>query len=168
MTEGSEAKPVRRRTAARLAGVQALYEMDVTGAEPDPVLREFMTARWARTQDGDELPSPDRVFFERLVRGVGEMLPQLDDAIAGALTPGWTLDRLEVLVRVLLRAGAFELKAVPDVPAKVVINEYMDVAHAFFEGSEPALINGVLDRLARDFRPDSRAATANDRRSRAG
>ena len=168
MTLGSEAKPVRRRTAARLAGVQALYEMDVTGAEPDPVLHEFMTARWARTQEGGELPSPDRAFFERLVRGVGEMLPQLDNAIAEALTPGWTLDRLEVLVRVLLRAGAFELKAVPDVPAKVVINEYMDVAHAFFEGSEPALINGVLDRLARDFRPESRAATANDRRSRAG
>ena len=155
---------VRRRTAARLACVQALYEMDVSGAATDPVLSEFMTERWSRAHESARLPEPDPDFLSTLVRGVSEQLSQLDETIAQALAPDWSLDRLEVLVRSVLRAGAFELTALPEVPTKVVINEYVDVAHAFFDGNEPALVNGVLDRLARRHRSREGAASADDRR----
>lgn len=125
----------------------------MTGAKPDAVLMEFMAHRW-NGADGGDLVAPDTGLFTRLVRGVLDRAPDIDPIIGGALEGGWTVDRLELILLCILRAGTFELLACTDVPAPVVITEYIDVAHAFFAGSEPALVNGVLDRLARALRPD--------------
>ncbi len=150
------------RKAARLACVQVLYEIDVSGAGSDPVLREFLTDRWSGNSNGDAMAVPDRSFLRRLVFGVDERMADLDRAISAALAPDLAIDRLEVLLRAVLRAAAYELIAMPEVPVKVVINEYMDVAHAFFSGSEPALVNGVLDRIARETRTAPRAISADE------
>lgn len=153
----------RRRSAARLAAVQALYEMDVAGADADDVLEEFLQKRWRlgrageapeSTDSGDEpLTDPDEEWLGDLVHGVATGCEELDGFIGMALSGDWTVDRLETLLRVILRAGAYELAKKPDVPAAVVITEYLDVAHAFFEGKETSLVNGVLDHLARELRP---------------
>jgi N utilization substance protein B len=139
-----------RRSAARLAAVQALYEMDMAGAEADDVLEDFLKKRW-RFDDGS-LTEPDGGWLDDLVHGVAMRRDELDGFIGQALSGEWTLDRLETLLRVILRAGAYELAEKPDVPAAVVITEYLEVAHAFFEGREASLVNGVLDHVARDLR----------------
>lgn len=145
----------QRRSAARLAAVQALYEMDMVGAPADAVLAEFMAKRW-RTSAGEDrgqaMAEPDDALLSDLVNGVSSRAAELDGVIAPVLSSGLTLDRLETLLRVVLRAGAYELKTKPEVPAAVVINEYVEVANAFFDGKEAALVNGVLDRLARELR----------------
>jgi len=140
--------PGRRRSAARLAAVQALYEMDVAGAAADPVLGEFIGQRWKRpVEDEPPLSDPDEAFLAGLVRGAASRTGELDALIEPALSREWSLERLEVLLRSILRAGTFELVAL-DTPTKVVITEYLDVAHAFFGGNESALVNAVLDRVA--------------------
>lgn len=139
----------RRRTAARLAAVQALYQMDLTGGAPETVVADVLQAE--RTQPAGEksgLPAPDPASVSRLVSGVADHLEMLDRHLAGALSGDLTLDRLEVLLRAILRAGACELLLRPDIPLKVIINEYVDLAHAFFAEREPPLVNAVLDRLA--------------------
>ncbi len=156
-----------KRSAARLAAAQALYEMEITGVSADGVLAEFLARRWPLTEQGDvdapgaatgaekaePLVAPDLAFLGELVRGVAARKAELDKAIAGALAiEGTPLDRMEAILRAILRAGAFELAARADVPAATVINEYIEIAHAFFDGREPALVNGVLDRLARTLR----------------
>jgi N utilization substance protein B len=140
-----------RRSAARLACVQALYEIDVSGASSDPVLREFMTERWKNATNGSILAEPDVAFLADLVHGVCTQSSRLDREIEAALDE-WSLERLEILLRAILRAGAFELAERPDIPIRVVINEYVEVAHAFFAGKETALVNAVLDRLSRILR----------------
>lgn len=146
----------RKRSTARLVAVQAIYEMEVAGASTDAVLREILGKRWQSATDidtADRMTEPDSVFLGQVVRGATERLEELDRAIGGALSEKWTVERLEVLLRCVLRAGTYELLARSDVPARVVISEYVDVAHAFFSGDEPGLVNGVLDRLARVLRP---------------
>ncbi len=146
-----------RRSAARLAAVQALYEMDMVDAEPDAVLEGFLRKRWSMEEEegagtGEALVPPDNEWLADLVHGVASGRQELDALIGTALSGEWTVDRLEALLRVILRAGAYELKNKPDIPAAVVISEYLDVAHAFFEGGETRLVNGVLDHLARGLR----------------
>ena len=142
-----------RRSVARLAAVQALYQIEINATDPDDVVEEFSRQR----PDGDDeagLPmAPDPELFADLVRGTCARRAEVDPLIAGALAENWTLDRLELVLRAVLRCGAFELLSRPDVPAAVVIDEYVEVAGAFFERGEPGLVNGVLDRLARDLRP---------------
>ena len=150
------------RTSARIAAVQALYEMDMTDAGADPILNEFMANRWsgAGLEDTDNgggaeqqtLPPADHVLLREIVSGVANHTAILDQHISDALTGGWTIGRLEVLIRAILRAGTYELLHKIDVPVRVVIDEYMGVAHAFFSGTEPTLINGVMDKLAREIR----------------
>ena len=142
-----------RRSATRLAAVQALYQIDVADARPEQVLREFKDRIWSKTDRELELPDPDNQMLDNLVLGVSVQRRAVDTALQAALSGNYSVDRLEVLLRALLRAGAFELKTVSSVPAKVVINEYVDLSHAFFAGKEPALVNAVLDRLAQNFRP---------------
>mgnify|MGYP000150121055 CR=1 FL=1 len=153
------------RSAARMAAVQALYELDMVEGDADPVLRSFIEKRWTVTvedEDGDEVGEadfhdPDKTFLIDLVRGALEQKISLDELLNGALGDNWTVERLEVLLRAVLRAGAFELSQRAEIPAKVIINEYMDVAKAFFTGGEPKMVNGVLDKLAhvlRDGRMD--------------
>lgn len=138
----------RRRTAARLAAVQALYQMDLTGAAPETVVADVLqTERAQPVGEKSGLPTPDPASVSRLVNGVADNLEALDRHLAGALSGDLTLDRLEVLLRAILRAGAYELLLRPDIPLKVIINEYVDLAHAFFGEREPPLVNAVLDRL---------------------
>lgn len=145
-----EAKPAsaRRRSAARLAAVQAIYEMDLAGAAPDVVIDEFLRGRWKAGLGEADLADLDAAHFAEVIRAVAGRAEALDVAIEGALAEKFKVDRLEILLRAILRAGGYELSSRPDIPAKVIINEYLDVAHAFFTGKEPALVNAVLDRMA--------------------
>lgn len=145
------------RSVARLAAVQALYQMEVSGAGVEAVVREFSEHRFDRTPGGEDgegapLAAADETFFAELVRGVVEHQRGIDPAIARRLAQGWRLERLDATVRAILRAGAFELTHRPDVPVEVVINEYVDLARSFFEGPEPGFVNAALDGLARDVR----------------
>ena len=146
--------PVSRRSASRLAAVQALYQVDLAECSTERVLEEFTRHRLEGKSEGI-VPGPvDRAFFADIVRGVARHHEDLDNMIAGALTEAWPLERLESVRHAILRAGTYELLERTDVPAPVVISEYVDIAHAFFGGKEPGLVNGILDRLATILRPD--------------
>jgi N utilization substance protein B len=162
MTAAGRGSRRRRRSATRLAAVQALYEIEVSGALVDPVLREFIGKRWRDADGGSDLLAPDGELLSQLVRGVCDRCSELDAVIETALTGAWTMNRLEILLKAILRAGAYELAALDEVPPKAAINEYVDVAHAFFPGKEPALVNAVLDRLARTLRPNERMTGSDD------
>jgi N utilization substance protein B len=137
-----------RRSAARIAAVQALYQIDLTEGEPAKVIAEFRQHRI----DGGEGAKADRDFFGEIVDGVSARRTEIDGLLAPLLAEGWALPRLETVLRAVLRAGAFELLARGDVPARVVIDEYVGVARAFFSDKEPGVVNGILDRLARSLR----------------
>ena len=143
-----------RRSASRLAAVQALYQIEFGGGEPDVVIEEFVDRRLGAEVDGDRYADADADFFRAVVRGGAgrsvEVAALLDDALGPERTP----QRLDGILRALLRAATFELLGRKDVPARVVLDEYLDVAHAFFSGPEPKLVNGVLDALAHRLRPD--------------
>ena len=141
------------RSVARLAAVQALYQMEVSSAGVEHVIREFVEHRFDRDVEGVTLASADEGFFAELVRGVVGEQVQVDASIARRLAEGWRLERLDATVRATLRAGAFELAHRPDVPTEVVIDEYVEVAKSFFEGTEPGFVNGALDGVAKDVRP---------------
>jgi N utilization substance protein B len=143
----------RKRSVARLAAVQALYQIDLSGARPQNVIAEFQRHRLGHEIDGEHYGEADPALFADIVTGTAERQADLDRAISAVLTPDWPLERLETVLRAILRAGAYELLARPDVPARVSISEYLDIAHAFFAGKEPGLVNGVLDRLAHVLRP---------------
>ena len=148
------------RSVARLAAVQALYQMEVSSIGVEHVIREFTEHRFDRVLDSGEgdgvtLASADEGFFAELVRGVVAEQKRVDAAIVKRLAENWRLERLDATVRAILRAGAFELAHRLDVPTEVVIDEYVDVAKSFFEGTEPGFVNGALDAVARDVRPAS-------------
>jgi len=148
----SAPRPANKRGAARLAAVQALYQMDVGGTTLDDVVAEFESFRLGREMDGDQYRDADFNWFKDLVSGVVRDQREIDPDIHDALLEGWPLSRIDTTLRAIMRAGVYELKNHTDVPTAVVIAEYLDVAHAFFEGEESKLVNGVLDRLARRFR----------------
>jgi len=162
------ANPSRKRSlarsAARLAAVQALYQMNATRIGLDEVIAEFGRYRFGQN-DGlgdrteDEVPAePDETFFADLLRGVVRDQDEVDSLIGGHLPAGWRLSRLDSTLLAILRAGTYELIARKDVPFKVVINEYVDITHAFFAGDEASLVNGILDRLAHELgRADGQA-----------
>jgi N utilization substance protein B len=136
------------RSGARLAALQALYQLEITGNAPDDVIEEFIAHRFGPdTETGNTIPH-DEEFFADLVRGVLRHQVEIDRSIARSLAAGWTLARIDSILRALLRAGAYELVARRDVPAKVVIDEYVELARDFFDGDEPGFVNAVLDRLA--------------------
>lgn len=141
------------RSVARLAAVQALYQMEVSSIGVEGVIREFTEHRFDRDIDGVTLAAADEGFFAELVRGVVAKQTQVDAAIVKRLAEGWRLERLDATVRAILRAGAYELAHRPDVPTEVAIDEYVEVAKSFFEGTEPGFVNGALDAVARDVRP---------------
>ena len=141
-----------RRSAARLAAVQALYQIEMTHGRISAVVDEFARHRLGQDIDGDAYVAPTRELFDDLVKGTASRLEEVDALIGKALTSDWPLDRLETVLRAILRVGAYELLARLDTPARVVISEYLDVAHAFYSGKEPGFVNGVLDRLARILR----------------
>jgi N utilization substance protein B len=140
------------RSVARLAAVQALYQMEVSSIGVEHVIREFTEHRFDRDIEGETLASADESFFAELVRGVVAEQSRVDAAIARRLAENWRLERLDATVRAILRAGAYELANRPDVPTEVAIDEYVEVAKSFFEGAEPGFVNGALDAVARDVR----------------
>jgi transcription antitermination protein NusB len=142
------------RSVARLAAVQALYQMEVSNAGVEHVIREFTDHRFDRDIEGETLASADEDFFAELVRGVVSEQKRVDGVIARHLAQNWRLERLDATVRAILRAGAFELANRPDVPTEVAIDEYVEVAKSFFEGTEPGFVNGALDAVAKDVRPN--------------
>ncbi|MCH9809184.1 MAG: transcription antitermination factor NusB [Alphaproteobacteria bacterium] len=150
-----KAKPAAQaaRSAARVGAVQALYQMDVGGADVTDVIREFTNLRFPNTDTEETIAGADPAFFSELLRGVVRRQRDVDPLIDQQLAIGWRLVRIDSLLRAILRSGAFELMERPDVPARVVINEYIDVAHAFFNEDEPKVVNGVLDRIAHRLRP---------------
>mgnify|MGYP001192075653 CR=1 FL=1 len=148
------------RSSARLSAVQALYEIDMTGVSADPVLQEFLKDRWKGRpdlieDDEDNYPSlapPDYTLLTEIIRGVSAKRVDIDKIIKPSLSSEWTVGRLEVILRAILRAGTFELLSFAEVPAKVIINEYVNVAKAFFDDNKPSLVNGVLDKISRVVR----------------
>ena len=149
----AQARPANQRGAARLAAVQALYQMDLGGATLPDVLAEFESYRLGKEIDGEQYRDADAAFFRDLVTGVVRDQRELDPAIHAVLVSDWPLPRIDTTLRAILRSGAYELECRPDVPARVVISEYVDVAKAFFDVDVPGMVNGVLDALARVLRP---------------
>ena len=143
-----------KRSSARLAAVQALYQMDVSGAPLNEVFAQFETFWIGREIEGEEYKPAEVAFFRNLVQGVLEHQRQLDPEINRVLDKGWPLKRIETVLRAVLRAGGYELLKRSDVPARVVITEYVDVAHAFLDKDEAGMVNAVLDVLARGYRGD--------------
>lgn len=140
-----------KRHAARLAAVQAIYQMELTGDDAESVAQEFCEHRFGEL--AAEETEPDKAFFIDLVRGVPRHQVEIDHSIADDLSEDWQLQRIDSILRAILRAGIYELVARKDVPAKVVIDEYLDIAHAFFTGEEAAFVNALLDRVAHRKRP---------------
>jgi N utilization substance protein B len=144
----------RRRRLARLAAVQALYQLELNrDLKPETVIAEFARHRLGREIDGELYGEADIALFAEIVRGTAADRERLDSEISAVLTEEWPLSRLETVLRAILRAGAYELVHRPDIPPRVAISEYTGIAHAFFTGKEPGLANGVLDRLGRILRP---------------
>ena len=154
-------KTANQRGAARLGAVQALYQMDVGGATLPAVVTEFEAHRLGRELEGEQLRPADFAFFRSLVGGVVELQRDIDPLIHAALPPTWPLTRIDLTLRAILRCGVFELLERRDVPGRVVITEYVDVAKAFFDGDEPGLVNGVLDAVGRQERPQEFSAAAS-------
>jgi N utilization substance protein B len=150
---------MNRRRAARFGAIQALYQTELSGNDVQGVIAEFQTHRLADLLEPLELedrpPRVDRAWFARLTEGAWRQAQELDPMIEATLAEGWTLVRAGYLLRACLRAGAFELAARPEVPTRVVINEYVELAHAFLSRDEAGFINAVLDRLAGQLRPDA-------------
>ncbi len=140
------------RSAARLAAVQALYEMEVTEKGLNEVFAEFEAFWLGNEIEGEQYNDAEVAFFRDVLSGVLEDQGPLDRLIDKTLVEGWPLARVDSVLRAILRAGAYELKKRTDVPARVVIKEYVDVAGAFFGLEEAGMINAVLDHMARHLR----------------
>jgi len=155
-------RPANKRGVARLAAVQALYQMDVGEVPLSSVISEFTAFRLGKELDGEQYLDADEQWFKSIVNGVFEDQKFLDPFIHKALTEGWPLKRVDSLLRAILRSGSFELLRRKDVPPKVIISEYIDVTKAFYEADEPGLVNGVLDRLAQELRNEELVAKAEE------
>ena len=143
----------RSRSAARLAAVQALYQHEMEGTPLPRLLHEFHEHRLGATIEDEQYHEAERDFFDDLVTGADARRSDIDGLISGRLAEGWTLERLDRPMRAILRAGAYELIARPDVPVASVISEYVDVAHAFYDKRESGFVNGLLDAIAKEARP---------------
>jgi transcription antitermination protein NusB len=149
----SEPRKANKRGAARLAAVQALYQMDLAGTGLNEILPEFESHWLGSEVEGAQFRPAEAAFFRDIVAGVVREQVRLDPQIDAALTRGWPLKRVEAVLRAVMRAGAYELACRSDVPAQVVMSEYVDVASAFVDREETGMVNAVLDHLARGLRP---------------
>lgn len=141
------------RSAARLAAVQALYQQEMEGTEPARLIHEFHHHRLGATIEGDTYAEAEISFFDDLVSGALARREEIDALIAERLAEGWNLERLDKPMKAILRVGAYELIARPDVPVASVISEYVDVADAFYDKREKGFVNGLLDAIAKVARP---------------
>ena len=151
---GSDPKKANRRGAARLAAVQALYQMDIAGAGINDIFAEFESHWLGNEVEGETYLPAEAAFFRDVVSGVVRDQTKLDPLVDDALAKGWPLKRIDAIIRAVMRAGAYELEHRKDVPARVVVTEYVDVANAFVDREETGMVNAVLDQLARRFRAD--------------
>ena len=159
MATTAKAPPGRPRTGARVAAVQALFQAEQSGDNIETVLDQFVRHRLgtAPGQDGFEdgrVEEADVPLFARILRGATTHTEDMDALIAAHLASGWAMGRLDPVLRAILRAAAGEMRDLGGPPARVVIKEYMDIAHGFFGGEEPRFCNGVLDALARALRAE--------------
>lgn len=143
----------RTRSAARLAAVQALYQLDMENTPLPLLLHEFHQHRLGATIEDVTYHPAEQAFFDDIVKGVDARREEIDGLIASRLAKGWTLERLDKPMRQILRAGAYELLARLDVPTASVISEYVDVAHAFYDKREAGFVNGLLDAVGKVARP---------------
>ncbi len=146
--------PPVARSAARLGAVQALYQMDLAGTDVGEVLAQFSARASGDAFDEGQCGPADFPFLKEVVDGVVREQRTIDPALDRLLDKSWPLARLDATLRAILRAAAYEIMFMENVPARVAINEYLDVAHAFFDEQEPKLLNGVLNSLARQRRAD--------------
>jgi transcription antitermination protein NusB len=147
-------KPANKRGVARLAAVQALYQMDIAGTGILEIIAEYETYRLGQEIDEEQYLQADAQWFRGIVAGTVDKQRNIDPMIQDALTEDWPLSRLDATLRALMRAGCWEVVYKLDVPTAVVINEYVDIAKAFFGGDEPKIANAVLDRIAKKQRPE--------------
>lgn len=152
MKAATRSGKVKPRSASRIAAVQALYQMDLAGTDINSVVDEFTRLRFSGEEADEALIGADATFFAELLRGVVRRQRDIDPMIDQQLAAGWRLVRVDSILRAILRAGVFELMERTDVPARVAISEYVEVANAFFSDDEPKVVNGVLDKLARRLR----------------
>jgi N utilization substance protein B len=145
-------RKANKRGAARLAAVQALYQMDLVGTGVNEIMAQFETHWLGGEVEGDQYRPAEAAFFRDIVGGVLREQSRLDPQIDAALTRGWPLKRIEAVLRAVLRAGAYELACRSDIPARVVTAEYVDVAAAFVDEEETGMVNAVLDQLAHQLR----------------
>lgn len=154
---GKQGAIASARGAARLLAVQALYQIDIRGGTSDATVREFLEHRMEFVdEDTDAMVriEADKALFEDIVRGVYQNKADIEEALNGSLNTGGSSERLEPLLRAIIKAGIYELQTRSDIPARATISEYVHLTDAFFEGREPGLVNAVLDRLARVLRDD--------------
>lgn len=142
----------KSRSAARLAAVQALYQLEMEGTPVRVLLHEFHQHRLGATIEDVTYAEAEESFFDDLVIGVDKRREEIDGLVKARLSQGWSLERLDKPMRQILRAGSYELIARPDVPTPTVISEYVDVAHAFYDKREAGFVNGLLDAVAKDVR----------------
>ena len=149
------------RTLARMAAVQALYQMDLAGTDAAEVIEEFIAHRFVaekaappEVDDPGNLAGADATFFADILKGVVRRQRDIDPLVDQQLASGWRLVRVDSILRAILRGGVFELMERTDIPARVTINEYINIAKLFFEADEPKVVNGVLDRIAHRVRAD--------------
>ncbi len=155
MTNSKQNKHHDAKRLARLAAVQALYQMTLIPRPASQVIKEFRSnpqAVLVETGEDGASPDVDQELFAAIVSGVEANAEELDGMIAGAFDSKSAAERLEILLRAILRGGVYELYHKPEIPVGVIINDYVDVTHAFFDAKEPGLVNGVLDRLAKNLR----------------
>jgi N utilization substance protein B len=145
-------RKANRRGAARLAAVQALYQMDLAGTPLNDILAEFESHWIGQEVEGDQYLPAQKGFFRALVTGVLNEQRRIDPIIDETLSTGWPLKRIETMLRAILRAGAYELLYAGDVPARVIVTEYVDIGSAFLDKDETGMINAVLDQLGRQHR----------------
>lgn len=153
-----EVRPANQRGLARLAAVQALYQMELGGNRLSDVIAEFENFRLGKELDGEQYRDADFGWFRDLMNGVVAEQREIDPRVHKTLAEDWPLKRIDSILRAILRAGVYELLRRKDVPARVVISEYIEVTKAFFEDDEPRLVNAVLDKIGRDLRPEGEFA----------
>lgn len=158
-------RPANQRGVARLAAVQALYQLEITSAPVNDVIAEFELFRLKQDIEGASLRDIDFTWFRSVVGGVVTDQREIDPRVNAALAADWPLKRVDATLRAILRCGVFELLRRADVPARVVINEYVEVAKAFFDGDETRIVNGVLDRIGRELRPKELSGAPRQQRA---
>ena len=143
------------RATARLLAVQALYQMDIAKTPLENIIKEFVSHRLDVSMDGVDMPEGDAAYFEKILRGVVENQTPIDRQIDDCLSENWHLARLDSTLRAILRCGVYELTFGGDAPTGVLVSQYTDIAHAFFDGPEGGMANALLDRVGQGASPDA-------------